>query len=339
MPFALVCRVTDIQAKSCSSRNSLAKFMVLSVGIGRTIRAGVCGSRKVQSEGPGSVRADGSANQKLCDAQGELSARAGPYEPSIPACHPPTVCARRQESRERVLLHDGAKVIIGGVRFKNLDPNFPFVELNANFDLLESTVIEDAAAVARQQFGRFAPKGILIVGAPDVAVSSAIERWSHTVGGRSTPFCRASLPIGLTCSFPAEIDFYEEYRAAYAAWQATSPRLSGYVGPEPRSDLEASAERGLVVSLADATGWCGVAAAREQALYGTRALYIFEIFLVERWRGKGAAKAVDAALVASAATSYPVVWEHIHSENWPSLRVAFAQGRSLVETEYFVPYQ
>ena len=61
----------------------------------------------------------------------------------------------------------------------------------------------------------------------------------HTVGGRSTPFCRASLPIGLTCSFPAEIDFYEEYRAAYAAWQATSPRLSGYVSPEPRRDLEA----------------------------------------------------------------------------------------------------
>lgn len=261
----------------------------------------------------------------------------------------PTVCARRQEFirselgvdefRERVLLQDGAKVIVGGVRFKNLDSKFPFVELNANFDLFESTVIEDAAAVARQQFGKFAPKGILIVGAPDVAVSSAIERWGHTVGGRSTPFCRASLPIGLTCSFPAEIDFYEEYRAAYAAWQATSPRLSGYVSPEPRSDLEASAAKGLMVSLADATGWCGAAAARERVLYGTRALYIFEIFLVERWRGKGAAKAVDAALVASAASSYSIVWEHIHSENWPSLRLAFAQGRSVLETEYFFRYQ
>ena len=58
---------------------------------------------------------------------------------SLSELEEPTVCARRQESRERVLLHDGAKVIIGGVRFKNLDPNFPFVELNANFDLLEST--------------------------------------------------------------------------------------------------------------------------------------------------------------------------------------------------------
>jgi hypothetical protein len=108
----------------------------------------------------------------------------------------PTVCARRQEFikseldvdefRERVLLQDGAKVIVGGVRFKNLDSKFPFVELNANFDLFDSTVIEDAASVARQQFDSFAPKGILIVGAPEIAVSTAIERWGHTVGGRST---------------------------------------------------------------------------------------------------------------------------------------------------------
>jgi hypothetical protein len=261
----------------------------------------------------------------------------------------PRVCARRQEFieseldvdefRERVLLQDGAKVIVGGVRFKNLDPKFPFVEVNANFDLFEQTLMEDAASIAGQQFGKFAPKGILVVGAPDVAVSTAIERWSHTVCGPSTSTCKAPLPIGLTCSFPAGVDFYEEYRAAYAAWQATLPRLGGYVSPESRSDLEASAAGGLLASLADATGWCGAAAAREEALYGTQALYILEIFLVERWRGKGAAKAIDAALVASAASSYSIVWEHIHSENWPSLRLAFSQGRSVLETEYFFRYE
>ena len=61
----------------------------------------------------------------------------------------PRVCARRQEFfqseldvdafREWVLLQDGAKTIFGGVRFKNLNPKLPFVEVNANFDLFEPT--------------------------------------------------------------------------------------------------------------------------------------------------------------------------------------------------------
>lgn len=94
-----------------------------------------------------------------------------------------------------------------------------------------------------------------------------------------------------------------------------------------------------MASFNDPAGWCGLIAAREEALYGTRALYIFEIFLVERWRGRGAAKAIDAALVSQAANRYSLIWEHIYSENWPSLRVALAQGRSVIETEYFFPYR
>ena len=79
-------------------------------------------------------------------------------------------------------------------------------------------------------------------------------------------------------------------------------------------------------------------AVREEALCGMRALYIFEIFLAQRWHGKGAAKAMDTALVSKAADRYPLVWEHIHSENLPSLRVALAQGRLIIETEYFFPF-
>ena len=79
-------------------------------------------------------------------------------------------------------------------------------------------------------------------------------------------------------------------------------------------------------------------AAREEALYGSRAMLIIEIFLAERWRGRGAAKAVDTALVSRMADRYPMVWEHIHAGNSPSLRTALAQGRSIVETEYFFPF-
>ena len=113
--------------------------------------------------------------------------------------------------------------------------------------------------------------------------------------------------------------------------QFCASRVSG------KEDLEAAAAEGRGALFSDRAGRCGVVAVREEALYGMRALYIFEIFLAQRWHGKGAAKAMDTALVSKAANRYPLVWEHIHSENLPSLRVALAQGRSVVETEYFFP--
>jgi len=143
----------------------------------------------------------------------------------------------------------------------------------------------------------------------------------------------------LMCSFPSKVEFYNEYRKAYAAWQASSPSLAGFVRAEPKEDLEASAAEGLLASFSDKAGWCGVAAGREEALYGKRALYIFEIFLVRRWRGRGAARAMDTVLLSKTANRYSLVWEHIHSENRPSLRVALVQGRSVIETEYFLRYQ
>ena len=259
----------------------------------------------------------------------------------------PETCVRRKVAlgseldadnfRERVVLSEGAEAVVAGIRFQNRDAAFPFVEINATFDLFEPERIEHVAAVAGEHFARFAPRGILVAGPPDLKLPIVFERWTHAVGGPAVAARDAPLPPALTCSFPAAIDFYAVYCAAYAAWQASSPGLSGFVRPEPRADLEAAAAAGLLASFADPAGWSGVVAAREEAFYGTPAMYIFEILLVERWRGRGAAVAIDGALVSRLAGRYPFVWEHIHSENWPSLRVAEAQGRSILETDYFFP--
>ena len=90
----------------------------------------------------------------------------------------PEVCARRRELfklaladaefRERIVFADGSRVVIGGIRFQHLNVAFPFVELNASFDLIEPRILRHVATIARQQFPAFAPKGVLVVGAPVV---------------------------------------------------------------------------------------------------------------------------------------------------------------------------
>jgi GNAT superfamily N-acetyltransferase len=240
--------------------------------------------------------------------------------------------------RERVLIEDGAKAVIGGIRFRNDDLRFPFVGIDASFDLFKPRLIGQVASVARREFRAFEPRGILLCGPPNLELWGGIERWNHTLSGSMRAIRDFQLPAELMCSFPNTVEFYDEYREAYAAWQASSPALGSFVRIEAREDLEAAAAKGLLASFSDKAGWCGVAAAQEDALYGTRALYIFDIFLEQRWRGRGAGRAIDAALVSKAANRYSLIWEHIHSGNLPSLRVALGQGRSIIETEYFFPF-
>jgi len=241
--------------------------------------------------------------------------------------------------RERVLVEEGAKVAIGGIRFRNLDPGFPFIEVTSNFDVLDLSLSRPVLAIAARQFAGFAPRGLLLAGPPGVTLAMPFERWTHVVAGASAQACAAVLPTGLCCSFPAKVDFYDAYHAAYAEWRASSPGLAPFVRIEPRQSMEEAAAAGLLASFHDASGWCGVVGAREEALYGTPAMYIIELFLVERWRGRRAGRAIDTALVSRMAEHYPVVWEHIHAGNLPSLRTALAQGRSIVETEYFLPFR
>jgi len=240
--------------------------------------------------------------------------------------------------RERVLVEEGAKVAIGGIRFRNLDPGFPFIEVTSNFNLLEPSLSLPVLTIAAQQFAGFAPRGLLLAGPAGVTLAMPFERWTHVVAGASAQACAAVLPTGLSCSFPAKVDFYDAYHTAYSQWRASSPGLAPFVRIEPGQSMGEAAAAGLLASFHDARGWCGVVGAREEAFYGTPAMYIFELFLVERWRGRRAGRAIDAALVCPMAERYPVVWEHIHAGNLPSLRTALAQGRSIVETEYFLPF-
>lgn len=261
----------------------------------------------------------------------------------------PKVCASRKaffqselpedEFRERVLLVEGNKVILAGIRFLNLDPRFPFIELNASFDLFEPELLGRVAALARCEFKNFEPKGIALTGSPCIKPPGTAQRWAVTIGGAAATESVPPLPAELSCSFPSSVDFYPAYCTAYAAWRACQPHLGCFVRTERKEALEASAASGLLLSCRDHEGWCGVVAAREEAFYGMPALYILEIFLAERWRGRGIARALDAALVSTVANRFPMIWEHIHSDNLPSLRVAQAQGRTAIETEYFFPFQ
>lgn len=78
-------------------------------------------------------------------------------------------------------------MVIGGIRFAGLDPNFPFVEINASFDIIGSGALDRVAREALTSFGAFSPKGKLMFGPPDMASASGKQQWAHTLAGVIEP--------------------------------------------------------------------------------------------------------------------------------------------------------
>lgn len=90
------------------------------------------------------------------------------------------------------------------------------------------------------------------------------------------------------------------------------------------------------MALRDDDGFAGLAAATISPLFGRRALCMLDVFLSERWRGKGLAPAVQSTFLAGQRSGADTVWGHIHARNIPSLRTAQKLGRRPVQQEYFV---
>jgi hypothetical protein len=260
----------------------------------------------------------------------------------------PDVCEKRRAAfgfdipakafAERLLIERDGATVIAGIRFRNLDPEWPFVEVNADFDLLRSDTLPEISELARHAFHPFSPKGVQFSGQPEDPTDNGAAVWTHAVLGRTD----AAAPVGqhdVEITFPRNVTFYEEYLDAYATWAHANSGLKAFVKPESKEDLEEAAQAGLLAVARDSAGWCGVVAASMAPFFGTTAGYIFEVLVTERRRGQGLGRSIDSALMRRLSKCCIYVWEDIHDRNVASFRTAARQGRRAVRTDYFVPFE
>ena len=238
------------------------------------------------------------------------------------------------ELRDRVLLNENNKIILAGVRYRNLDAEFPFIELNANFDFDESNLV-DIQKLVHSEFRAISPQGFTFKQAPgEIKMTKA---WSHIVFGKTHLTNPSSAESHLEFEWPRSFDDYSTYRAEYERFLEASPELQGYVRVEPEEALKKSATKGLMMVVSDQFGTAALLAGHERELYGLKCLYLGENFVTERWRGKGLASWLQSVYLTSLRDRYEYVWGHIYAGNLPSLKAALACGREIIQTEFFCP--
>lgn len=236
---------------------------------------------------------------------------------------------------ERTLTLANGNEIIAGARFKNLDVNFPFIEINSGREMSSATVTE-ICEIVQSEFKNLHPKGLKFKDRPNSHAN--FEKWSHTVFGEIKEQKISQVPAGIAFSFTRNLDWHQQYIVEYQERLAEKKELNGFVRIGQLDEFqEAVADQALLVAT-DSNGFCGVIAGTKSQLYGLPAIYMIESYLSKRWIGKKIAPIAHAFFLNEMANRFSFVWGTIYDKNLSSLNTALRIGRRVIETEYFVRF-
>lgn len=235
---------------------------------------------------------------------------------------------------EKLLFNDGKRAVVSGLRFRNLDLRYPFVALKANFRVNEPETVRVLKSLVMKTYGEADPRGFTIWEQPGLDLGQT-ENWSVVVGGLT-----ATPPIEVPTRFELRWEtspeaFFPLLEKEYREWMTENSELAQFVRVESFRDLETSGAKGTLLSVYDEQGWAGIVAGKSFPLFGREALYLIELFLVKRLRGRGLAKVLESQFLSKLSSDFDVVWGHIHRNNVASMKTALSLGRTPLQQEYF----
>lgn len=240
---------------------------------------------------------------------------------------------------ERLLEDSHGRTVISGLRYRNLDPEFPFVAVKTTTRVNDSAAVDALAGRVATAYRGVEVRGFTFSEQPGLELPHT-ESWATVVAGSLAQAATAGgqdLDGALQISWPdAATEVFADYQDAHHRWRTESPELAPFVPASDEEELQDAADQGLLMVLRDAGGFAGLAAATISPLFGRRAVYMVEIFLPQRLRGKGLAPQVESVFLAGQRSEADTVWGHIYAGNLPSLRTAQKLGRRAVQQEYFV---
>lgn len=282
------------------------------------------------------------------DAEEAAQAEVGDVESLAALASPDVVAARISRlgvdvstgtMTERLLEASEERTVVSGLRYRNLDPAFPFVAVKTTARVNDAEAADALAAQVAEAYRGVGLRGFTFWEQPGLDLPST-ENWATVMAGSLCVAARAGerdLAGVLTVSWPdAAAEVFAAYQHEHQAWRSEAPGLAPFVSESDQEGLQDAADQGLLMSLRDNHGFAGLAAATISPLFGRRAVCMLDVFLAERLRGHGWAAGVQSTFLAGQRSGADTVWGHIHAGNLPSLRTAQKLGRRPVQQEYFV---
>ncbi len=236
---------------------------------------------------------------------------------------------------ERVLKFSNGNEFIAGARFKNLNRDFPFIEIQLGSEIT-SEQVKEISEIVKIEFKNIHPIGLKFKDKPNI--HPTFEKWSHTVFGIIEPQKNSQTELGMNFSFTQNLDWHPQYISEYQERLIEKKELDGFVRIGQLDEFQESAADQALLVASDVNGFCGVIAGIKSPLYGLPAIYMIESYLSKRWVGKKRAPIAHTIFLNGIAARFSYVWGTIYDKNLSSLNTALRIGRQIIETEYFVRF-
>lgn len=140
---------------------------------------------------------------------------------------------------ERLLEGSDDRTAVSGLRYRNLDPTFPFVAVRTTARVNDAEAVDALAAQVAEAYAGVGVRGFTFWEEPGLELSSA-ERWATAMAGSMDVAARADerdLAGTLTISWPeAATDVFADYQREHQAWRSDAPELSSFVSESDRGD-------------------------------------------------------------------------------------------------------
>ncbi|MFT5685238.1 MAG: hypothetical protein ACI8RZ_006187 [Myxococcota bacterium] len=221
------------------------------------------------------------------------------------------------------------------LRFRGLDPDFPFVEVVATDFTVTPALLPALLTAASQTWPTIPLRWLGLWVASHAGWQPPGAGDMHLVVGALASLDCDPGPLTTT---PADADSLPRVVSAYADFHTARPDLSPHVNALDAETLDDLIATGTAWDAWLDGAWAGLLAVEASPLLGGPGFVVIEEVLAPALRGQGLGAVLQRAGLANLPpTPGGLVWGTIHEDNLPSRKTAARVGRTEVDLRWLVP--
>lgn len=243
--------------------------------------------------------------------------------------------ATPESYRESFKEIDEKRLMLYGIRHFGGDKNLPFVQMRLNFQPKDKSEVKRLYDSIKLELEVFKPQKISLYS----SVESDCDLFGSTFLVAKSIDCLNLRPW----SSEDEIQFkkieddsyYEWFKQGYRSFHRLNPHLEKKVPLNSLETMSESKDEGLLYQAFYQGELMGLIAGLRSSFLGHDGMYFNEIFIDQKWKGKGLAKAIQRKFISITCKGHEYIWGTIDYSNHPSFKTALSNGRKPIRYECF----
>ena len=269
-------------------------------------------------------------NETLLDLNNEKTKLARFKHFNIPKIEP-------EDYKEHIISLDNDRKVICGIRHSGGNREMPFVNIETNFKSSKKELVQIYEKHLEKHFQKFTPNFLRYYtkdkSSKNINSSCYLIQEASIIKNKKPYIEEKTIELVQ----PKPDSYYDWYRKGYQTFHENFPELKANVQVNSKKSMDNCLKDGLL-KIAKYNGErIGLIAADSSPFLGTPGIYFIEIFIAQKWRGKGLAKSLQRKFIDSVSTGNEIIWGTIDYQNKPSYKTALSNNRVPVRFENFAP--